>query len=53
MTAKSATPTVEKACRYCEQPLSKCPDPFTHDRLHGSSEWTWIRTARQSEAVTR
>ena len=49
MDREFATASIEKTCRYCERPLSECPDEFGHARLHGSSEWTWIDTARRDD----
>lgn len=46
--------TAEKACPQCALPVSTCPDPWQHLRDYRSSEWTWIRAARDSDkAVTR
>lgn len=51
MTTESATATTQATCPWCAKP--NCPDLFDHRRLAGSSEWTWIRTARKEEAVSR
>lgn len=46
-------PTSSNTCEYCGTP---CPNRFCTwecRRSHGGSEWTWIRTARADEAVSR
>ncbi len=36
-------------CRECGKP--DCDKRWEHERQYGSSEWTWMRTAVESDGV--